>query len=200
MVFNHKSPNPNICMLIKMQAIEFFLCINSPKCNHQMITKLIKWETPELGWLKLNADGSFDDLLGNARGGGLIRDEQGQRVAGFTRKIGKTNSFMAKAWALRDGLVLCNQMKVSKVIVESDTKVVVDALNNRGSHNSAISPLFDDYRQLASNIPQVVFRQIYCEANSCADRLANLGHLQQLDFVLHSSPPVDLASFVLADC
>ena len=183
-----------------MQATEFFLCINRPKCNHQMITKLIKWERPESGWLKLNTDGSFDDLLGNAGGGGLIRDEQGQWVAGFTRKIGKINSFMAEAWALRDGLVLCNQMKVSKVIVESDAKAVVDALNNRGSHNSAFSPLFNDCRQLASNIPQVVFRHIYREANSCVDRLANLRRLQQLDFVLHSSPPVDLASFVLADC
>ena len=76
-VFNHKSPNPNICRLIKMQATEFFLCLNNPKCNHQMITKLIKWERPESGWLKLNTDGSFDDLLGNAGGGGLIRDEQG---------------------------------------------------------------------------------------------------------------------------
>ena len=129
-VFNHKSPNLNICWLIKMQATEFFLCLNNPKCNHQMITKHIKWERPESGWLKLNTDGSFDDLLGNAGGGGLIRDEQGQWVAGFTRKIGKTNSFMVKAWALRDGLVLCNQMKVSKVIVESDAKAVVDALNN----------------------------------------------------------------------
>ena len=76
-VFNHKSPNLNICRLIKMQANEFFLCLNNPKCNHQMITKLIKWERPESGWLKLNTDGSFDDLLGNAGGGGLIRDEQG---------------------------------------------------------------------------------------------------------------------------
>ena len=165
-----------------------------------MITKLIKWERPESGWLKLNTDGSFDDLLGNAGGGGLIRDEQGQWVAGFTRKIGKINSFMAEAWALRDGLVLCNQMKVSKVIVELDAKAVVDALNNQGSHNSAFSPLFNDRRQLASNIPQVDFRHIYRETNSCVDRPANLGRSEQLDFVLHSSPPVDLASFVLADC
>ena len=49
---------------------------------------------------KLNTYGSFDDLFGNAGGGGLIRDEQEQWVAGFTRKIGKTNSFMAEAWAL----------------------------------------------------------------------------------------------------
>lgn len=127
-----------------MQAIEFFLCINRPKCNHQMITKLIRWERPESGWLKLITDGSFDDLLGNVGGGGLIRDEQGQWEAGFTRKIGKSNSFMAEAWALQDGLLLYKRMNLSKVIVESDAKVLVDTLNDRGSHNSMISPLFND--------------------------------------------------------
>ena len=43
-------------------------------------------------------------------------------------------------------------------------------------------------------------RHVYREANSCADWLANLGRLQDVDFVLHSSPPVDLVSFVMADC
>lgn len=95
-VFNHKSPNPNISRLIKMQATEFFLCINRPNCNHQMITKLIRWERPEAGWLKLNTDGPCDDLLGNAGGGGLIRDEQGQWVAGYTRKIRKTTASWQK--------------------------------------------------------------------------------------------------------
>lgn len=165
-----------------------------------MITNLIRWERPESGWLKLNTDGSYDDLLGNARGGSLIRDEQGQWVAGFTRKIGRANSFIAEAWALRDGLVLCKQMNWTKVIVELDAKVLVDALNNRGSHTTMISPLIEDCRFLASQIPQLVISHIYREANSCADRLANMGRLQHLDFVLHSSPPVGLGSSVMVDC
>lgn len=63
---------------------------------------------------------------------------------------------MAEAWALRDGLVFCNLLNLSKVIVELDAKVLVDALNNLGSQNSVISPLFNDCRQLASKIPQLV--------------------------------------------
>lgn len=137
-------------MLIKVQAIEFFLCIHCLKRNHQMITNLIRWEGPESGWLKLNTDGSYDDLLGNARGGSLITDKQGQWVAGFTRKIGRANIFIAEAWAIRDGLVLCKQMNLTKVIVELDAKVLVDALNNRGSHSTMISPLIEDCRFLAS--------------------------------------------------
>ena len=111
-VFNHKSTNPCLAKLIKMQATEFFLCINRPRNNHCMITKHIRWEKPALGWMKLNTDGSFDDLLGVAGGGGLIRDEQGNWVAGYTRRVGRSNSFIAKAWALRDGLMLCSQLNL----------------------------------------------------------------------------------------
>lgn len=165
-----------------------------------MITRQIRWEKPASGWLKLNTDWSFDDLLGNDGGGGLIKYEQGNWVAGFTRKVGKANSFIAEAWALRDGLVLCNQLNLSSAIVELDAKALVDALNNLDYNNSVISPLFDDCRQLASQIPRLVFRRIYREANSSADCLANIGRLRSLDFVLYTSLPVDLVSLIMVDC
>lgn len=129
----------------------------------------------------------------------MIKYEQGNWVAGFTRKVGKANSFIAEAWALKDGLVLCNQLNLSSAIVELDAKALVDALNNLDYNNSVISPLFDDCRQLASQIPRLVFRCIYREANSSVDRLANIGRLRSLDFVLYTSLPVDLVSLIMVD-
>ena len=164
-----------------------------------MTIKQIRWEKPDLGWLKLNTDGSFDDLSGVAGGGGLIRDEQGNWLAGYTRKVGRANSFVAEAWALRDGLMLCNQLNLSSVIVEFDAKSLVDALNNPDFNNSVISPLFEDRKQLASQFPRFVIKHIYREANSCADWLANVGRLQRLDFVSYTTPPVDLVPFIMAD-
>ena len=46
--------------------------------------------------MKLNTNGASNALLGLAGGGGLIRDEAGVWVAGFTRKLGKVNSFCAE--------------------------------------------------------------------------------------------------------
>lgn len=70
--------------------------------------KCIRWERPRSGWRKLNTDGSS---LGNpglvGGGGGVIRDEIGNWVAGFSRRIGVTSSFEAELWALRDGLTIC---------------------------------------------------------------------------------------------
>ena len=182
------------------QASEFFLCASQPARNNRLVLRQIWWEKPDLGWLKLNTDASSNAALGLAAGGGLIRDASGNWVIGFTRKLGRLNSFTAKAWALRDGLLLCCNLKLSAVVVELDAKALVDALSNPSYSNSVISPLFDDCKLLASQIPHLRLKHIYREANKCADRLANLGLSQQPDFVVHYSPPVGLVSVVADDC
>ena len=75
----------------------------------------------------------------------------------------------------------------------------MDALNSPNYSNSVISPLFDDCKYLISQIPQVRIYHIFREANKSADRLANSGHAQDLEFIIHSAPPVDLVSFVEAN-
>ena len=109
-----------------------------------MVIKQIRWEKPEQGWSKLNTNGSWNAALGSAAGGGLIRDSWGNWVVGFARKLGSANSFTAEVWALRDGLLLCLQRKLPAVIVEIDTKALVDAFNNPSYKHSVISPIFDD--------------------------------------------------------
>ena len=104
----------------------------------------IRWEKPDIGWVKLNTNGSFSDLLNAAGYGGLIRDDQGNWIGGFSRHIGNTDSFLAKIWALRDGLQLCHHMNLQSVIVELDASTVIDALNNPVYTNTILSPLFDD--------------------------------------------------------
>lgn len=148
----------------------------------------------------LNTDEASNDAFGAAGGGGIIRDDKGNWVKRFSRKLRKVHSFMAEIWAFRDRLLLCHQLKLVAIIIELDAKVLVDALNNHVYANSVISPLFDDRRVLMAWLPRFCIRHIYREANKCTDRLANLGILQTLDFVMHSYLPVDLQSFVEVDC
>ena len=60
----------------------------------------IRWEKPCSEWLKLNTDGLSLGNPGLTGGGGLIRDDNGDWVVGFARKIGFASSFMAELWAL----------------------------------------------------------------------------------------------------
>ena len=93
---------------------------------------------PEVGWMKLNTDGASNAFLGLAGGRGLIRDEAGRWVVGFTRKLGKVNNFLAELWAFRDGLLLCQQMNMITLIVELDAKVLVKALTNPSYSNTVV--------------------------------------------------------------
>ena len=95
-----------------------------------MVLKSVKWEKSGYGWLTLNTDGSVVGNFGVVGGGGLIRDTNGEWVTGFARRIGKTSSFLVEQWALHDGLQLCLQIQAQAVLIELDSKTIVDAFNS----------------------------------------------------------------------
>ena len=90
-------------------------------------------------------------------------------------------------------------MNLNGIIIELDSKALVDAINNPSYANYIAAPLVYDCRQLASRFSRICFRHIYREANMCADSLAKLGLTQSLEFVIHSSPPVDSLASLEAD-
>ena len=81
-----------------------------------------------MGWAKLNTEGS---CLGNPGiCGGVVQDELGGWLGGFSSKIGITTSFLAKLWALRNGLILCQNLQLTALEIELDAKAIVDLLAN----------------------------------------------------------------------
>ena len=90
----------------------------------------MRWEKPPLGWAKLNTDGVVARNLGLARCGGLIKDEQGAWLVGFSRNIESTTSYAVELWGLRDGLALCCNLNIPSLVVELDAKSIVDVFWN----------------------------------------------------------------------
>ena len=122
-----------------------------------------------------------------------MRDEHGNWVAGFTGHIGITNIFAAELWGLGDGLLLCKRLNISCLIVETDVKVIMDVMKNSAYVNQIISLILDDCRQLMTGFQQVQLKHCYRQANRCVDLMARLGANQEQEYILFSSPPVDLA-------
>ena len=160
---------------IRKRAMEYFLCGLGSIPTSRSTNKLVRWERPEQGKLKLNTDGSAQGNVGLAGGGGVLRDDQGNWVLGYSRKIGRTTSFLAELWALRDGLHLCLSKNHLDVEVELDAKIIVDALNATQQSDQPVSPLMDDFRLLATRFNHIQFKHCYREANKCADGLARKG-------------------------
>ena len=115
--------------------------------------KNIRWEKPRAGWLTLNSNGLTASTLGPVRGGGLVRDENGDWVMGFARRIGNASSYLAELCVLRDGLQLCLQTHAQAVVIELDAKAIVDAFNSPTFSNSVVSSIMDECRYLATRIP-----------------------------------------------
>ncbi|EOY25252.1 Uncharacterized protein TCM_016625 [Theobroma cacao] len=68
---------------------------------------MISWEKRNHSFVKLNVDGSAQGQSGLAAAGGLIMDEYGHWIVGFTYKIGITFSLTTELWAMYHGLKLC---------------------------------------------------------------------------------------------
>ena len=78
--------------------------------------------------------------------------------------------------------------------------MIVDVIKNSAYVNQIISPILDDCRQLMTGFQQVQLKHCYCKANRCTDMMARIGADQELEYVLFSSPPVDLAKALEDDC
>ena len=56
----------------------------------------MRYEKPDIDWVKLYSDGSSKGNSGIAGSGGLIRNEKGEWICGYARKIGITTNFVAE--------------------------------------------------------------------------------------------------------
>ena len=131
--------------------------------------------------------------------GGVVRDDTGMWLIGFSRSIGRTNSFAAELWGLREALLLCSNLNINALEVELDAKSIVDALGNPLYGNIVISPLLDDCKLLIFRIPQVCIKHCFRQANRCADSLARMSYCLDADFSTFDSSPVDLVDVVEDD-
>ena len=94
-----------------------------------------------------------------------------------------------EAEACRMALLLASDLPWRAVEVESDSAVVVAALNRVSSSTVEVSRVIDDCIELMSNFDCCLFQHVRREANSVADRLAYFASKDQIvDPVLHNAP------------
>lgn len=162
-------------------------------------TIFIKWESPPQYWHRLNTDGSS---LGNprcARGGGIIRNSNGEWVGGYARAIGIITSATTELWALQDGLKMCIGLNLLAVIIELDAKLVVDLLKNPGGSLNGNDVIVVDCKESHKKISRTLIKHCFREANKYADALARRGALLSQDFTSFSFPPFDIALLLSLD-
>ena len=130
---------------------------------------------PEAEWL-LMVDGAARGNPGPAGCGAVILDENGVVVRELSRYLGHTTNNVAEYEALLMGLQVLVELKRNRIVVQSDSQLLVRQLN--GEYRVKDEKLKLLYQRATSLLRQFsAYRIVHVrrEFNKLADRLANRG-------------------------
>ena len=127
-----------------------------------------------MGWVKLNIDGAVTRNPGASSAGGLIRNDQGCWLKGFSANLGRSSNIAAELWAILLGLRLAWEQGYRRVVIELDAQVALTLINN-ASDESPYWNMVAGIRELLGYEWECCLEHSWREGNCCVDYLAQLG-------------------------
>lgn len=100
--------------------------------SQQGTLSLLKWNGifPGLGGLRLTRTRLPRENPESAGCGGMIRGDSGRWISGFKHNIGPCSAITTELWGVYIGLNLAWGKGFRKVILESDSQIFIQAINN----------------------------------------------------------------------
>nr|KYP52893.1 Putative ribonuclease H protein At1g65750 family [Cajanus cajan] len=179
LVFSQSSTTPNqaVCEVTgRVRELSKNLISSSFNSHIQReMCHTISWSCPPHGFLKLNSDGVVAESR-IAACGGVIRDENGVFVFGYSGKIEICSVLQAELWAIYHGLRLIKEKGIGlDLLIESDSEVVVKFLNERCPREHNCYSLVNLIVKMAGGFRDLSCVHIFREANQVADSFAKYG-------------------------
>jgi hypothetical protein len=131
------------------------------------------WRVPTHGWLKCNVDAGFHRALNKTSTGWCLRDHFGRFIRAETTWIDGCCSIVeGESLALLGALHAMEQRGYSNVIIETDSKNVVDAIYRYRAGSSEFSYLVSQINNVLLCNPNFEVKFIKRQANIVAHTLA----------------------------
>ncbi|XP_021824503.1 uncharacterized protein LOC110765645 [Prunus avium] len=108
--------------------------------------------------------------------GFVIRNFDGHVLLAGAKNIGDNTILVAECMSLRDGLAYAIHRGWRNILVEGDSKLIIDCANQAADPPWSVCALMKDIKLLSSLCDALSFSHIYCEANFLADAVTGLGH------------------------
>jgi len=170
---------------------------NNPQ---QMKTVYIRWKRLSNGWVKLNCDRACKGKGELAGCGRILCQSDGRWIKGFSRKIGACDALHAEMWGLYLGLDMAWSEGLSHVIVESDSKVLIDMVANNCKISGTIPSMIRRIQEILQRYWHTQVIHTWREGNRCADWLANFSlSLDSWNLVVLESPASELQRLIYDD-
>lgn len=146
-------------------------------CQHATVphtTIFICWLPPPMGIVMVNVDGSCSQT-NDIAARGLIWDELGNWLIGFSANIGNGRATLVEIWGVYEGLKMAWHYGYSSVMVECNSVEVVKLFSEIVPHFHPHAMLITTCHQLIQNQWHCCINHIYREANICNARQSFLG-------------------------
>ncbi|XP_040932148.1 uncharacterized protein [Gossypium hirsutum] len=138
------------------------------------------WKPPDLGFIKINFDATFQSDSRTSTIAVLARDSRGEIRGAVTYLIEDVaNAFIAEARACERSLLFVQQMGFQCLIVEGDSLTVIKKLQARVDNKSILRPIIHHIRELEHYFEKVVYLFVSRAVNEAAHTLAVEGRRSQ---------------------
>ena len=117
--------------------------------------RFVMWPPPQPRHLKLNMDGASRGNPGRAGRGGILRDHYGRIIFAFSHFYNLQTNTAAKARVIRDGLLLCEAHDLRDIVLESNSRVLVDMLHSGHCTHWRLNSVWIDIMQCQTRLRAV---------------------------------------------
>ncbi|XP_074283848.1 uncharacterized protein LOC141608388 [Silene latifolia] len=126
------------------------------------------WRKPEEGWAKLNVDAGVKEGWDTGLGA-VCRNSEGRVLWGMTEfRSGTMEPKMAEAEAVMAGLKEAQARRCRRLVIESDCKVLIDALKSKATGRSEFYLLLDDILDLCNGFESILWSFVSRKHNNVA--------------------------------
>lgn len=202
-IFDSKMPNPNdvlnkINLLQKDYYDNWANLSRNVQSQGQSIQISRAWRPPLSGCSKINSDASFSKQKKLAWAGIVVRNDEGNLIAGLTKMFPATSPLMAEALSFRESLAFANSMGMQRIVVESDCLELIKSCRNEIVRGEIIN-VTRDIEALKGEFQQVGFTWIAREGNQVAHSVALLASQSKLPCNWTWNLPLCVKSLIQAD-
>ncbi|BFG29036.1 hypothetical protein CerSpe_153100 [Prunus speciosa] len=197
--FHGGNPNPiSVLRCASSLIAELASCHLSNTSDHVEFSH--RWRPPETGRFKVNVDGAWKKDSLQAGAGVIIRNHLGHFMGGGATFLYCSSPGEAKAEAVLTGLRLANDLHLSNITLEGDSKDIIDSLCKKNHTVSwKIFPILEEIRRRAQAFSSVHWSWAPRAANEAAHAAAALANSRVKTICWVSQPPPSLVGILTMD-
>ncbi|KAJ8749857.1 hypothetical protein K2173_013772 [Erythroxylum novogranatense] len=177
---------------------------NARRCHsaalHPNLAFSLVWKKPPVGFIRINTDAAIFKELGTTSTGFVVRNSNGDCIAvGSNIFSGVLDPSTVEAMSIREALSWVKKKNLHSVIIESDSKLVIQSLLSNRRNRSDVDFIVIDCLFLCNSINDVHFgfckRSANCAAHTLARNASSMSGLVYWDL----SVPSCISSALAAD-